>query len=323
MNDFLKNIPTKQNILEALIRIEPYINKTPVFTCENINKITNCSIYFKSENFQKIGAFKSRGAINALFSLDNSMLINGVATHSSGNHAQALARAASLKNIESHIVMPNNSSLVKVNAVKQYGGNIYFCNPNVIDREKKLKEVIKKTNAIEIHPYNNYSIIAGQATATYEFIQQLDFAPEIIMAPVGGGGLLSGTALSSYYFSSNSIVIGAEPLNANDAFESFYANKLLPAKQDHTIADGLRTSLGSLTFPIIRKYVNSIITAREETIIFAMKLIWERMKIVIEPSSAVPLACILENSDIFRNKTVGIILSGGNVDLSNLPWQTI
>lgn len=321
MNDFLKKIPTKQSILDAYLRIKPYINITPVLTCENINKIANCSIYFKTENFQKVGAFKSRGAINAIYSLDDSKLINGVATHSSGNHAQALARAASLKNTDSHIVMPNNSSTVKIDAVKQYGGNIYFCNPTVDDREKTLKEVLKKTNAIEIHPYNNYSIIVGQATAAMEFIQQLNFVPEIIIAPVGGGGLLSGTALSTHYFSPNTIVIGVEPLNVNDAFESFYSNKLIPVKNEaFTIADGLRTSLGSLTFPIICKYVNSIVTTQEETIILAMKLIWERMKIIIEPSSAVALACILENINIFKNKKIGIILSGGNVDLNNLPW---
>jgi threonine dehydratase len=281
--------------------------------------MAGASIYFKCENFQKAGAFKSRGATNAVFSIDPYDLKQGVATHSSGNHAAALARAAQLKNIPAYIVMPENSSKVKIAAVRSYGGRITFCFPTLEAREEKLNEVLNETNAFEIHPYNNYSIIAGQATAALELVQDQQ-ALDTIIAPVGGGGLLSGTALSANYFSPASKVIAAEPVGADDAYQSFYQKRLIPSVNPDTIADGLRTSLGSLTFPIIRRLVNDIITVNDQASIEAMKIVWERMKIVIEPSSAVALAIVLKHKHRFSGQKIGIIISGGNVDLMHLPW---
>lgn len=312
--------PGKEAILAAEKRISPYLHRTPILTCAMINTIAGANIFFKCENLQKAGAFKSRGATNAVFSLDPDTIKNGVATHSSGNHAAALARAAQLKNIPAYIVMPENSSLVKIAAVKGYNGKITFCKPTLSAREETLAEVLKQTDAFEIHPYNNYAIIAGQATAALELIED---APELdtIIAPVGGGGLLSGTALATHYFSSSTKVIAAEPSGANDAYQSFQQKKLILSVNPETIADGLRTSLGSLTYPIIMRLVNDIIQVDDRTIIEAMKLVWERMKIIIEPSSAVALAIILKNKSRFSGQNIGIIISGGNVDLMNLPWN--
>ena len=268
---------------------------------------------------QKAGAFKSRGAVNAAFTLTGEELVKGVCTHSSGNHAAALARAASLRDAAAYIVMPSTSSRVKIDAVRHYGGNITFCEPTLESRETTLKKVRQETGAIEIHPYNDFRIIAGQATAALELIQEVgDF--DFIIAPVGGGGLLSGTALSTFYFSPGTKVLAAEPKGANDAWKSFRSKTFVPSSNPQTIADGLLTSLGSLTFPIILKYVDDILTVKEESIIQAMKLIWERMKIIVEPSSAVPFAAILENQDYFRDKQIGIIISGGNIDLERIPW---
>jgi threonine dehydratase len=311
--------PSEEEIIAAAERIKNYIHRTPVLTSEQINKITGADIYFKCENFQKVGAFKSRGACNAVFSLTEEQLLKGVATHSSGNHAQALARAAKLRGIKAFIVMPNDSSKVKVEAVKGYGGIITFCTPSLETRESTLAKVINETGAIEIHPYENPMIIAGQATAAKELIEDTEKL-DIIMAPVGGGGLLGGTALSTYYFSPSTKVIAAEPLMADDAYQSFYSGKFVPSVSPQTIADGLRTSLGMINFEIVKKHVSQIITVKEETIIIAMKLVWERMKIIIETSAAVPLAAILENPELFTGKKVGIIISGGNVDLNLLPW---
>jgi threonine dehydratase len=311
--------PSEEEIIAAAERIKNYIHRTPVLTSEQINKITGSDIYFKCENFQKVGAFKSRGACNAVFSLTEEQLLKGVATHSSGNHAQALARAAKLRGIKAFIVMPNDSSKVKVEAVKGYGGIITFCTPSLETRESTLAKVINETGAIEIHPYENPMIIAGQATAAKELIEDTEKL-DIIMAPVGGGGLLGGTALSTYYFSPSTKVIAAEPLMADDAYQSFYSGKFVPSVSPQTIADGLRTSLGMINFEIVKKHVSQIITVKEETIITAMKLVWERMKIIIETSAAVPLAAILENPELFDGKKVGIIISGGNVDLNLLPW---
>lgn len=313
------NTPDKKIIIEAAKRIKNFVHRTPVLSSENINSLFNTEIFFKCENLQKAGVFKSRGAVNAIFSLSEDDLKNGVATHSSGNHAQALARAALLRNTNAYIVMPENSSKVKIAAVKNYGGEITFCESNLDSREKTLEKIIEKTQAVEIHPYNNCKIIAGQATATKELIEDVELL-DIIMAPVGGGGLLSGTALATYYFSPGTKVIAAEPKQADDAYRSFYQKKFIPSINPNTIADGLLTSLGSLTFPIICEYVNEIMTVSEESIIQAMKLIWERMKIIIEPSSAVPLAAILENRKYFENKRIGIIFSGGNIDLNKIPW---
>ena len=304
----------KDTIIEAHQCIEAHIHKTPILKSSQINSLLGCNIHFKCENFQKVGAFKSRGAINAVFSLTEEEKSNGVCTHSSGNHAQALARAARIANISAYIVMPNNSPKVKIDAVKNYGAEITFCEPNLQARETTLETIIKHKKAIFIHPYNNWEVITGQATAAKELIEKHDNL-DIIIAPVGGGGLLSGTALSTHYFSRNTLVFGAEPENANDAFLSLEKGEIIPSNNPDTICDGLLTSLGDKTFNIISKYVDKIITCKEETIIKAMQLIFERMKIVIEPSAAAALAIIMENKNSFKNKNIGIILSGGNVDL--------
>lgn len=312
-------VPDLHTIMDAAERIKPFIHRTPVMSSAGINKLLGTEIIFKCENLQKAGAFKSRGACNAVFSLDTEQMSKGVGTHSSGNHAQALSRAASLRNIDAYIVMPETSPQVKVNGVRGYGGRITFCKPTLKAREDALKEIINSTGALEIHPYNDYRIIAGQATAALELIEEAG-EPDIIMVPVGGGGLLSGTALITKYISRNSMVIAAEPEMANDAFRSFHEGRFIPSENPKTIADGLLTSLGSLTFPIITEYVDDIVTVSEEGIISAMRLIWERMKILIEPSSAVPLAAIMENKLDVKDKRIGIILSGGNIDLDRLPW---
>lgn len=319
MNTFIDNEPDREIIIQASDRIKPYIHRTPVLTSSIINDIFNGEIFFKCENFQKAGAFKSRGAVNTVFSLSKEQLKNGVCTHSSGNHAQALARAARLRNTKAYIVMPKNSTLIKINAVKYYGGEITFCEPNLKDREDTLKIIISNTNATEIHPYNDHRIIAAQATAAKELFEETK-SLNIILIPVGGGGLLSGSALSAYYFSPETKVIAVEPEQADDAFRSFYQGKLIPSINPDTIADGLLTSLGTRTFPIIQNYVNQIVTVSEDAIIESMKIIWERMKIIIEPSSAVPVAALLEKKIDTKNKKIGIILSGGNVDLNKLPW---
>jgi threonine dehydratase len=315
----LKSIPDKQAIEVAARRIQPYVHHTPVLTSHILDDMGGGSFYFKCENFQKAGAFKSRGATNAVMMLPDELLAKGVCTHSSGNHAAALSRAAALRNARAYIVMPENSSRVKVAAVKHYGGIIRFCKPNLESRESTLREVQEETGATEIHPYNDYRIIAGQATAAMELLEETG-SLDILMAPVGGGGLLSGTALAGNYFSPGIKVIAAEPQGADDACRSFETGSFVPSVDPDTIADGLLTSLGSLTFPIILDHVHAIQTVSEESIIRAMRLIWERMKIIVEPSSAVPFAAVLENKELYRDKRTGIILSGGNVDLSKLPW---
>lgn len=313
-------------IVQASGNIKKHIHRTPVISSESINSLTGASIFFKCENFQKAGAFKSRGAVNAVFSLTEDEMIKGVATHSSGNHAAALSRAALLKQVKAYIVMPENSSKVKIDAVKNYKGIITFCKPTLKDREETLDKIISRNGAIEIHPYNNPLIIAGQATASQELFEEIKDL-DIVMAPVGGGGLLSGTAMATKYFSRKTQVIGAEPEGAKDAFLSFYTGKLIPSVNPKTIADGLLTSLGSITYPIIKNHVDQIITVSENSIIEAMKLVWTRMKIIIEPSAAVPLAAIIQknlpegNREYnFKGKRIGIIISGGNVDPDNLPW---
>jgi threonine dehydratase len=313
------NFPDKYEIIIAESTIIKYVNHTPVLTSNSLNEMVGAKLFFKCENFQKAGSFKSRGACYAVFSYSDYQLKDGVATHSSGNHAQALARAAKLRGIKAHIVMPENSSKVKVEAVKTYGGIITFCEPTLEARESTLKKVIEKTGAMEIHPYDNYYIIAGQGTAAHELIKAvkpLDF----IVAPVGGGGLLSGTALAAHYYAPGTKVIAAEPEQANDAYQSFKAKKFIPSVNPNTVADGLKTSLGTLTFPIILKHVSDILTVNEDDIIESMKIIWERMKIIVEPSSAVTLAAVKNNPKLFKDKNVGIIISGGNVDLNQLPW---
>jgi len=315
----LTGLIDKSTIENAADRIREYIHHTPVFTSENLNTHLGAALFFKCENFQKAGAFKSRGATNAVFSLTDSEVKKGVCTHSSGNHAAALSRAAGLRNSRAFIVMPENSSRVKIAAVKHYGGVITFCESTLVSRESTLERIKEETGSVEIHPYNDYRIIAGQATAAKELLDSVSQI-EIVMAPVGGGGLLSGTSLACKYFSSGTKVIAAEPKGADDAYRSYYGQTFIPSVNPLTIADGLLTSLGSLTFPIIQNNVDQIVTVSEKGIIAAMKLIWERMKIIVEPSSAVPLAAIMENKFDHQGKRIGIILSGGNVDLDKIPW---
>lgn len=310
----LQHIPTKEDILNAEERIHNYIHHTPVLTSHQLNEMCGAQLFFKCENLQKAGAFKSRGAFNALLSIDKNKLKKGVATHSSGNHAQALSRAAQLLGVPAYIVMPENAPRVKVAAVKSYGGRITFCKPTLQAREETLAQVIKETGAAEIHPYNNYDVIAGQATACLELINEVN-GLDFILSPVGGGGLLSGTLLTVKYFSNTIKVIGCEPDGANDAWKSFNEKIFIPSFEPKTIADGLLTSLGSLTYPIIMENVSQIITVSDQQIIEAMRLVWERMKIIIEPSSAVPVAVALFNTDLFKEKKTGILISGGNVDL--------
>jgi len=312
--------PSKIDIQNAEIRIAGYIHRTPVLTSQSINAIAKTNLYFKCENFQKVGAFKFRGAVNTVLLLSKDKLKSGVATHSSGNHAAALALAAKIRKTKAYIVMPKTAPEIKIRAVKSYGAEIIFCEPTLAARETTLKEVVNKTGAAFVHPYNDFKVITGQATAAKELLEETP-SLDYIIAPVGGGGLLSGTSLSVRYFSKSTKIIGAEPKGADDAFRSLTKGIIIPSVNPKTIADGLLTSLGDKTFPIIRKFVSEIITVEEDSIIESMRTIWERMKIIIEPSSAVPLASILENKSKFANKNIGIILSGGNVDLENLPWK--
>ncbi len=315
----MEPVPSLPIIKNAARRIKPYIHTTPVMRSDGIDAIVGASLYFKCENFQRVGAFKMRGATNAVFSLTDEEAAAGVATHSSGNHAQALALAAKLRGLSAHIVMPENAPAVKIAAVKAYDGRITFCPPTLNDREQTLAAIVDRTGATYIPPYNDYRIIAGQATAAMELLERVPDL-DMIITPVGGGGLLSGTALTAHYHERKIDVFGAEPSGADDARQSFLAGKLIPVKDPDTIADGLRTSLGTKTFPIIKSYVQNIHTADDDQILEAMRLVWERMKIIIEPSAAVPLAILLNEQLNISGKKAGIILSGGNVDLDRLPW---
>lgn len=313
------NLPTFSDVERAHAIVQKYAHRTPVMSSVSINEIVGAELYFKCENLQKVGAFKFRGACNAVFSLSEEDAAKGVGTHSSGNHAAALALAARMRGIAAHIVMPINSPEIKKKAVAGYGAKITFCQPTLQARESTLARVIEETGATEIHPYNNFHVIAGQGTAAKELIEDKG-AFDVIMAPVGGGGLLSGTAISSKHLLPACQVIAAEPEGADDAFRSFHSKKRVPSIQPKTIADGLLTSLGERNFAIIMDKVDDIVTVSEESIVAAMRLIWERMKIIIEPSSAVPLAAILEKKVKVKGKKVGIILSGGNLDLGSLPF---
>ncbi|MCK6617351.1 MAG: pyridoxal-phosphate dependent enzyme [Cyclobacteriaceae bacterium] len=304
----------KETIQQAHERIKPYIHRTPVMTSSGLNELAGCSLYFKCENFQKIGAFKARGAMNAILSLTPEQRAKGIATHSSGNHAQAVARAAKIVGVPSYIVMPKTAPEIKKRGVRGYGGQIFECEPTVESRESTLAQVIRNTGATEVHPFNNYAVITGQATAAKELIEDINEKLDVMLAPVGGGGLLSGTLLAVKYFSPETIVIAGEPAGSDDAYRSLQSGKIETA-QSNTIADGLLTSLGDKTFPIIRDHVKEIITVTDAEIVAAMRLIWERLKIIVEPSCAVPFAAVLKAKEKFAGKRVGIILSGGNVDL--------
>ncbi len=312
-------IPTFEDIQEAAERIRPYAHRTPVFTCATLNERFGARLFFKCENFQKVGAFKFRGACNAVFSLSEEEARLGVATHSSGNHAAALALAAKLRGIQAHIVMPENSAKIKIAAVKDYGAAITFCKPTLEARETVLAEVVEKTGAILIHPYDNAQVIAGQGTAALELLEEIPDL-DMIMAPVSGGGPMSGTAIAARGLAPRIELIGVEPEAADDAYRSLRAGELMPLTSSITIADGLRATLSERTFTILRTHDCSIVTVSEAAIIEGMRLIWERMKIVIEPSAAVTIAALLENKVSISGKCVGIILSGGNVDLNQLPW---
>ena len=310
--------PTLETIRQAHQRILPYIHHTPVLTCAAIDDRLGAQLFFKCENFQKSGAFKMRGASNAILTLDPALAEHGVVTHSSGNHGAALSLAARNRGIGASIVMPSNASEVKQAAVRHYGGKITFCEPTLEDRETTAGKIQQRTGATLIHPYNNYRMIEGHGTALVELLEEISDL-EMILAPTGGGGLLSGTLIAAKGLAEKIQVIGAEPAEADDAYRSWQAGELIPSKATRTIADGLRTSLGDKTFPIIRDLVDAMVLASEPAIIEALSLTMERMKIVIEPSAAVPLAALLEGQLDVAGRRVGIILSGGNVDLSTIP----
>ena len=305
---------SKTEILQVSEQISPFIHNCPLLESQYFNDLLEAQVFFKAENFQKTGSFKARGAINSILNLGKAEYSKGVATHSSGNHGQALAWAAKQKGISSWVIMPSNAPEIKKRAVKAYGAIVIECEPSLAAREEGLKKIQEETGATFIPPFNYHHTIAGQATAAMEIIREvpnLDF----IITPVGGGGLLSGSSLAAKYLSPNTQVFGAEPENANDAWQSFNAQKLIPVKNPNTLADGLKTSLGDLTFHYIMEGVSHIFTCTESEIIASMKMVWERMKIIIEPSSAVALACAIKHKSIFKGKKLALILSGGNVDL--------
>ena len=312
--------PTLQDIQQAAQRIEPYIHRTPVLTNQSLDQRGGAQVYLKCENMQKVGAFKFRGACNAVFSLSDEEAAHGVVTHSSGNHAQALALAAKLRGIPAYIVMPDNAPQVKKDAVAGYGGRITFCEPTLEARESTMEGIRLETGATVVHPYDNERVIAGQGTTTLELLESVPDLDAVI-APVGGGGLLRGTSSAAKGLKPAIRVIAAEPEMADDAYRSMQEGRIIPSVNPKTIADGLLTSLGKLTFPIIQRNVEQIVTVSERGIIEAMKFVWERAKIVIEPSAAVAVGVLWEKKIDLGGLKVGVILSGGNVDLNKLPWQ--
>lgn len=317
--EHLDHVPNREEILRTAEAIRSMIHRTPVMTCQALNARSGATLFFKCENFQKIGAFKMRGAASAALRLTEVQRSRGIATHSSGNHAQAVARAAQVLGIPAYIVMPENAPRIKKEATAGYGAQIVFCAPTQAAREATVEQVVRDTGAHFIHPYNDYNVIAGQATAALELIQEIPDL-EVVLSPIGGGGLMSGTALATRYFAPGAQVCGAEPERVNDAWRSFHSGQIEENAHTDTIADGLRTNLGDKTFRIIQENLEEIYTVTESSIIDAMRLTWERMKIIIEPSCAVPLAAVLSYPDVFRGKRVGIILTGGNVDLGSLPF---
>ena len=312
-------IPAFKDIEAASRLISPHVHRTPVLTSKQLDAISGARLFFKCENFQKVGAFKFRGATNAVLNLTEGQRAAGVVTHSSGNHAAALAHAAVSRGVKALIVMPSSAPEVKKRAVAGYGAEITFCEPTLAAREAAAAEVIGRTGATMIHPYDNFYIIAGQGTAAMELLEVIP-DPDAVLAPVGGGGLLSGSAITIRHMAPPAKIYGAEPLLADDAARSLRTGAIQPALPPHTIADGLLTSLCERTFTVIKNNVDDILTVTEEQIIAAMTLMWTRMKIVVEPSSAVPLAAVLANRELFSGKKVAIIVSGGNADLSKLPF---
>ncbi len=313
-------IPTYGDVETAHVRIAPYIHRTPVLTSSYLNGLTGADLYFKCENFQKAAAFKVRGASNAVFGLTEAQAAKGVATHSSGNHGLSLAYAAGRRGIACTVVMPRSAPRAKKDAVKGYGGSVVECEPSTSSREAVFAEVVAKTGAEFVHPYNDPRVIAGQATCALELNEQVP-GLDIVIAPIGGGGMISGTCLTLSTVASKVKIYAAEPKQADDAARSFRAGHIIADDAPETVADGLKVPLKELTWHFVQKHVSDILTAEEDEIIDAMKMIWKRMKIVIEPSSAVPLATILRNPRIFSGKRVGVIITGGNVDLDKLPWM--
>lgn len=310
---------TLTDIRAAAERIRPYAHRTPVLTCQSLDEKVGAQVFLKCENLQKVGAFKFRGACNAVYSLTDEEAARGVSTHSSGNHAQALALAARMRGIPAYIVMPGNAPQVKKDAVAGYGGQITFCEPTLAARESTLARIVAETGAEVVHPYNDARVIAGQGTAALELLEEVPDL-DVIIAPVGGGGLLSGTSIASKGLNPRIRVIAGEPEMADDAWRSLQADRIIPSENPTTIADGLLTSLGTLTFPIVRENVEQIVTVSEAGIVASMRFVWERAKIIIEPSSAVAVGVLWERKIDLTGLKVGIILSGGNVDLGRLPW---
>jgi threonine dehydratase len=309
---------SRYDIEAAHARIRPHIHRTPVLTCRSIDHMAGANLYFKCENFQKIGAFKIRGGMNAALTLTPEQVKSGLATHSSGNHAQAIAFAARQLGVPAYIVMPNNSPSVKINAVREYGAEITFCDPNQAAREVALKEIVERTGAEFIHPYDDDRVITGQATCAKELIEDTEGVLDMVIAPVGGGGLMSGTCLSTHYFLPSARIFAGEPEGAADAVLSIKNNKIEKAPYVNTIADGLLTMLSDRTFNIIKTHISEVLTVSDAEIIAAMRLVYERMKIVVEPSCVVPLAAVLKHPEVFSGKKIGIILTGGNVDIAKL-----
>ncbi|OOZ78499.1 serine dehydratase [Solemya velum gill symbiont] len=313
-------IPTFDDVLIAHERIKPYIHRTPVLTSTFLNELTGAELFFKCENFQKAGAFKARGASNAVFSLSEDKAAVGVATHSSGNHALSLSYAAGRRGIPVTVVMPHSAPQAKKDAVRGYGGTIVECEPSLSSRESTFAQVVAESGAEFVHPYNDPRVIAGQGTCSLELNEQVENL-EMVVAPIGGGGMVSGTCLTLSNVAPDIKIYAAEPLNADDAARSLHAGHIIADDTPETVADGLKVPLKDLTWHFVKNHVTDILTATEEEIVDAMKLIWKRMKIVMEPSSAVPLATIIKNKEIFQGKRVGVIITGGNVDLDNLPWN--
>ncbi len=314
------DIPTYEDMLAAHARIEPHIRRTPIRVSDYLNELAGCELFFKCENFQEPGAFKVRGATNAVFGLDEGQAKKGVATHSSGNHASCLSYAAMLRGIPCHVVMPRTAPKAKKDTVRRYGGQITECEPSTSSREATFAEVQARTGGDFVHPYNDTRVIAGQGTCSREFMEQTD-GLDMVVAPIGGGGMISGTCLTLSTLAPETKVIAAEPEQADDAYRSFKAGHIIADDAPKTIADGLLVPLKDLTWHFVSNHVHEIYTASDPEIVDAMKLTWKHLRIVMEPSSAVPLACILKNAQAFRGKRVGVIVTGGNVDLDRLPWM--
>jgi len=314
------SIPNFEDVLQARERIAPYIRRTPVLTSSYLNDLTGAELFFKCENFQKAGVFKARGACNAVFGLTDAQAAKGVATHSSGNHALSLSYAAGRRGISATVVMPSTAPEAKKAAVRGYGGEVLECEPSMTAREAMLEQLVARTGADFVHPYNDHRVIAGQATCSLELCEEIADL-DAIVAPIGGGGMISGTCLTILARSPGTKIYAAEPNNADDAYRSFKAGEIIEDDSPQTVADGLKVSLRPRTWHFVSKYVSDVLLAGEEDIIQAMYLTWQRMKIVIEPSSSVPLAAILNNKRLFEGKRVGVILTGGNVDLKKLPWM--